>query len=106
MSLGGVGFEGTPAVASNADGRLEVAVRSADGQLWHKWQVEADQRFSDEWFQLGERVTSDPQLARNADGRLEVFVRGDDGALWHRWQLEQMDRWSDWVSAGGGLASF
>jgi hypothetical protein len=50
-SLGG-GLASAPAVARNADGRLEVFARGTDNGLWHMWQVAPGGSFSP-WNSLG-----------------------------------------------------
>ncbi len=83
-SLGGV-ILGAPAVARNADGRLEVFARGTDGAIWHRWQISPSGGWSD-WNSLGGVLTTEPVVAQNVDGRLQLFARGLDGSLWHIWQ--------------------
>jgi hypothetical protein len=96
---------GRPAVASNADGRLEVFFRGSDNALWHIWQTGG---LNPPWSG-GERLgtlalSGNPAVARNRDGRLEVFVRGPDNALWHIWQTGGTNpAWSGWESLGGAI---
>jgi hypothetical protein len=93
----------SPAVAQNADGRLEVFIVGADNILYHRWQTEpkSNSQWSEKWETLSDPSVSDPVLARNADGRLEVFViRYEDKRLYHRWQIKANDssQWSGWAS--------
>jgi hypothetical protein len=98
-------MQGDPAVALNADGRLEVFVRGSDNALYHIWQTKpADGPWS-AWSSLatppGESITSDPAVARNLDGRLEVFAGDANGVLWHNWQTKPADGpWFVWTSLG------
>jgi hypothetical protein len=92
-----------PAVARNADGRLEVFIVGTDNILYHRWQTEpkSSSQWSDKWEPLSVPAVSDPVVAQNLDGRLEVFViRYGDRQLYHRWQIRASDssQWSDWVS--------
>jgi hypothetical protein len=87
---------GPPAVALNADGRLEAFVVRHGDAVWHIWQTAANNGWSS-WDLLG----SDPDglaVARNPDGRLELFgeARATEGArqLWHRWQTSPGGGWS------------
>src|SRR5215471_586243 len=100
-----------PAVARNADGRLEVAVIGEDLAVWHAWQREPGRDWTS-WHSLelpgGKEVISRPEgarppdatpaLAGNADGRLEVFATDIEGAVWHCWQREPGRDWSRWRS--------
>jgi hypothetical protein len=38
-SLAGIGGNGVPIIATNADGRLELFEEGTDGAIWHNWQV-------------------------------------------------------------------
>jgi hypothetical protein len=94
-----------PAIASNKDGRLEVAFMTLK-ELLHAWQTEPN---GDQWQHESLDWPSDmqleqvrPELTQNKDGRLEVFVlakpsSGGTTALWHRWQQTQ-GGWSPWTS--------
>jgi hypothetical protein len=97
-----------PAIARNADGRLEVVVVGGDQALWHRWQTTANNGWS-AWQSLGHPDARLPigflVLARNADGRLEFVVPasndvGDQRDLWHRWQTAPNNGWSGWASLG------
>lgn len=108
-SLGGATSGGEPAVASNADGRLEVFVEApgpTTTELWHVWQ-EAGGAWSG-WASLGAPPGSFlgfPVAARNQDGRLEAFVRVglmSTGVVWHVWQdPASPTAWSGWDDLGG-----
>jgi acylphosphatase len=93
-----------PAVASNADGRLEVFIHGTDNALWHTSQVTPGGSFTG-WSSLGGGLTSAPAVASNADGRLEVFVRGTDNAVWHTSQVTPGGSFAGWSSLGGGSSS-
>ena len=121
-----------PAVAQNADGRLEVFIVGLDPnsldnrhteRLYHIWQTAPNQKTASlgEWsadtvppVQLGTQMIPGakwsrrrrPSVAQNADGRLEVFMVGLDNQLWHMWQTSKNNssQWSDsWVPLGGPL---
>lgn len=109
----GVSFVGNPAVASNADGRLEVFVAVATSRseytLWHIRQVyqffppiPGFYRWS-EWENLGGHLLGAPVVGRNKDGRLEVFGRAPGNVLAHIWQTSaNSTQWSGWSDLGGG----
>jgi hypothetical protein len=97
-----------PAVAQNADGRLEVFVVGSDKQLHHRWQTtpNSSSQWSEIWTVLGGEhwpPSSDPGIGRNADGRLEIFLVGSDKQLYHRRQTApNSSTWSEaWISLGG-----
>lgn len=97
-------FTGTPAMARNLDGRLELFARDHSGRPYHIWETSSD-HWVDDWAPLGAtELTGDMAVERTADGRLEVFARGSDGALWHTWQVTPNSGWSPWGSLGGTLA--
>ncbi|HEX6478627.1 MAG TPA: hypothetical protein VF043_07270, partial [Ktedonobacteraceae bacterium] len=99
----GVHIDGSPILAPNADGRLQLFVSSADGSLWSIVQTAPSSTWSN-WASLGKPVsttlTDSAVVASNADGRLEVFAQGADQALWHIWQTTPNGQWSDWFSQG------
>lgn len=102
-SLGGQRGRGTPAVALNANGRVEVFGRvEADDQLRHAWQTTPGGTWSS-WESLGGALAGDPVVAQNTDGRLEVFARGTDGLIHRIWQTAPSDGWSQWESIGGPM---
>ena len=99
---------GAPAVARNADGRLEVFI--TDGQtVAHIWQVEPNSGWST-WQDLGgpsvngvaQPIQYGVSVANNADGRIEFFVvagnpQTGNGELWHMWQTQPSAApWSSW----------
>lgn len=99
--LGGQ-WPGDPAVAQNADGRLEVFLRGNDTNLYHLWQTAPNNGWSAPWVPMGGQWHRDPVVARNQDGRLEIFIVGDDTNLYHLWQTAPNNGWSaPWVPMGG-----
>lgn len=103
----------TPALASNADGCLELFVVRSDQTVWHCGQLPAG-GWSD-WASLGlpgAGTTGPLTVAPNADGRLELFTAAIYGAVWHCGQTQPNGDWSDWESMDfpheaelGGLAA-
>ncbi len=94
----GITIRGTPIVAKNLDGRLEVfAVNAANNQLYHKWQTKAgDSNSWSAWEVLGLNVKSgtNPVIVSNKDGRLEVFaVNAANNQLYHKWQNSPNSRY-------------
>lgn len=87
----------TLAVASNADGRLEVFYVDPRGRLIHDWQLAPN----GDWHGA-ERLCDDARcggcctavaVGRNEDGTLEVFYAGGDGTLLHDWQRTPNGDW-------------
>lgn len=105
------GLRWSPAVASSADGRLQIVIVGDDlqpegsgsgGALYHQSQTAGDNEWSS-WRSYptgGPNLFGSPAVAPNTDGRLELFVLGDDGALWHMSRTAPNDGWSQWVSHG------
>jgi hypothetical protein len=100
----GARLNGSPIVARNADGRLQVFISSVDGSLYSIIQTAPSSSTWAAWVSLGKpastTLTDSAVVASNADGRLEVFAQADDGALWHVWQVTPNGTWSSWVSLG------
>jgi hypothetical protein len=89
-----------PAVAQNADARLELFIVNAnDNYLYHRWQTtpNSSSQWSD-WSSLGGSIPprKRPAVAQNDDGRLEGYIVGSDGQLWHIRQTSKSDssQWS------------
>lgn len=98
-----------PTAARRADGRLEVCVvghaAGADGMMWHKEQVSANNGWSD-WSLLTQSTSvrfdqpgTQPSLTADGDG-LDIFAVGKDGALWHAHWSSNDDAWSNWIPLG------
>jgi hypothetical protein len=92
-----------PAIAANADGRLEMFVRGADGDLYHAWQRYPNGGFGP-WTAMGVDVPGMPAVVLNADGRLEIFAVADGGDLVHAVQQDSGDGFGGWSVLGGGWA--
>jgi hypothetical protein len=118
--LGGPGgVLGDPVVGRNADGRLEVFCRGADGEVKHIWQTDPALDQWSSWESLGSgsarlNAIGNPTVGSNFDGRLDVFVTAGTPAtgysLHHIWQVSsptapfwtwQQAKWED---LGGRLA--
>ena len=90
-----------PAVASNADGRLETFTTDETGRLIHKWQVTPNGTWS-AWATLsGARLAGPPVIATNSDGRLEAFGVAADGSVLHIWQVTPNGTWSGTLGEPG-----
>jgi hypothetical protein len=99
-------------VASNADGRLEVFIRSGAmsvGTMWHAWQTAPNNGWSG-WSSLNVgvgNVTAGPIVVTpNADGHLELFAISDPGGVTHAWQTAPNNGWSGQTSLGSPSGIF
>lgn len=88
------GAIGRPVIARNADGRLEVFIRGADGKLYHRWQQAPGASLTQAWASLGGSLQDDPVVARNGDGRLEAFALRADHTVAHDWQIAPGHGWA------------
>jgi PASTA domain len=91
-----------PVVGADADGRLELFLAGTDGNIYHAWQTQASNGWSD-WISEGSAGGgfnnlggAAPGLGRNGDGRLELFAVARDGNLYHKWQTAAGNGWSLW----------
>ena len=88
-------------MAPSADGRLELFLTGADGNIYHSWQVQASDGWSAPWVSEGSAgggfTAAAPALSRNGDGRLELFAVARDGNLYHKWQTAASNGWSQWA---------
>jgi hypothetical protein len=107
-SIGGH-WVGTPRVARNQNGLLQVFVSDVGGRLSTIVQSGATD-WGQAFSSLGGTVASGQFLlplfdvATNADGRLELFAIYPDGSVQHNWQLYDnapANAWSGWYSLGG-----
>jgi hypothetical protein len=105
----------TPAVALNADNRLEVFMVGKNQQLYHTWQTSRDSTtgkadWFTEWEILEKRkknedgttqtekwpLSSNPAIGRNANGTLDVFMIDNDGVVNHKWQTTKNSNTGRW----------
>jgi hypothetical protein len=98
----------SPAVARNADGRLQVFIVGANNQLQYRVQTSPNSNtWSSSWISLSGtlRGGTDPAVIANSDGRLQVFVVGTNNAVYYKAQSSPgSSTWSSsWASLGGGV---
>jgi len=103
-SLGG-GWLTIPAVANNADGRLEIFAQSSnDLAVWHNFQLSPGGSWSG-WSSLGttgQFAIGTAAAFRNSDGRVEVFEAGAGSTgMWQDLQTSPGGAWSGWSAIGG-----
>lgn len=99
------GFVDHPVVAASADGRLELFLTGADGNVYHTWQIVASGDWSAPWTSEGSAGggfgPAAPGLGRNGDGRLQLFAVGRDGNLYYKYQTVASNGWTSWSLLGG-----
>lgn len=87
-----------PAVASWAEGRLDLFIRDENNLLKHKWY---NGKWSG-WETFDQEITSNPAAVSWSNKRIDVFARGKENELLHKFYDK---KWSDWKPLGGELAS-
>lgn len=99
----GAALADRPALARNADGRLNLFMRGTDGALYQQWETAVGTMNWSGWVSMGEPspggLVDHPAVAPSADRRLELFITGADGTVWHSWQTEASNGWAAWVAA-------
>jgi YVTN family beta-propeller protein len=85
-----------PAVASWAQGRLDLFARGADNAIWQAFFNAG--RWSG-WVSQGGTVVSDPAAVSWGPNRVDVFGVGSDGRLWQRFWDGRA--WIGWMSPFG-----
>ncbi|GGO48650.1 hypothetical protein [Streptomyces lasiicapitis] len=106
FGLGG-GIVDDPAVAPNADDRLQVFVRGGGSDLYTKWQ-NPDWSWYKDWHQFPNTagtVDGSPIALRNPSGRVHVFWRGPDNSIWHLCQQVINGGWGSPERIASGAAS-
>jgi hypothetical protein len=95
---GGGLLSARPGLTADAEGRVHVAVRGADGKTWLTTFGTTGRQ--GEWRAAGGGVleASGPGIAWH-DGRIELVVLGTDGAPWRRTRTS--DAWTHWTPLDG-----
>jgi hypothetical protein len=88
------GPHGDLGLGRNQDGRLEIFVRPANGEILHTWQTTAGGTLRGEWSSLGGAFVRGPRVGNNQDGRLELFALDAAGGVHHDWQIEPNGSWA------------
>jgi len=102
LDLGG-SLGGAPAVARNAQGRLQAFARGPGDRIWHKVQASRGIDRWNGWYDLGGNAAGDPAIGIDGDGRLVVFAVGSDGHLRYKVQrsVNSALQWDAWNDLGG-----
>ncbi len=94
-----IGSVAGPDAVSWAQGRIDVVVRGAGNDIYHKIY---DNGAWGGFNSIGGDSTTGPSICSWDVGRLDVFCRGADGNLMHRGYI-QGTGWLDWQNMGGDL---
>ncbi|MER5679981.1 family 43 glycosylhydrolase [[Kitasatospora] papulosa] len=92
-----------PALAVNADGRLEAFTLTPGGaRLDHRWQITpgGETHPGAEFGEPGIRLVATPVAALDATGRLHVFAVTDAGRVRTRVQARPSGGWQPWTAFG------
>ncbi|MFN2466250.1 MAG: protease pro-enzyme activation domain-containing protein [Candidatus Dormibacteria bacterium] len=92
-------------MVTNRDGRLEMFVTGADGNVYHNWEPYPSGPLGS-YASLGGpsagSFRNDPAAGLNPDGRIEAFAIGTDGTVWHAWQFAPGSGWTSFYPLGRG----
>ncbi|KAA5830107.1 hypothetical protein ABT337_09925 [Saccharopolyspora hirsuta] len=103
--LAGGGLVGTPAVAPDAQGKLVVAARAADGAVRVVKQAEIGADEWTDWRPLPAVAEGDPVIYRDSRGKLRVFAIGPDRQMWAVAETSAgANEWTPPTSMGGDLS--
>lgn len=75
-------FTGTPGLAEQADGRLQIVGQTVDSNLSAITETTKNPLEWGPWVGVGGSMASQPAIARLSDGRLVVLAVDADGRLW------------------------
>ena len=91
-----------PAVALDAQGRLEAFTGGSNHELFTVWNAATATGWSS-WASLGGTFSSNFVVGTNADGNLEVFGIGAGKHVYHALHDAKTGGWSGWMSLGGTM---
>ncbi|HEX6471109.1 MAG TPA: hypothetical protein VF069_18565 [Streptosporangiaceae bacterium] len=93
-------FTAEPALAQQADGRLQLVALNASGTMWVTTQTT---KATDAWgaaVNMGGLMASPPAVVRDPAGLLSAFAIDSAGALWVTQQVGQNGPYGFWSSLG------
>jgi len=98
----GGSWKGKPAVATNADGRLEMFAIGEDGSVFDAWQISPNGSWSG-WVAFpGLNGSTAIAATRGRDGYLVLTAVTGSGAV--SVNVQRASGWSGWSRLGGGIA--
>lgn len=93
-------FTGQPALAAQADGRLDVTGQRAEADVWTRTQVPRPGTGWLPWMGVGASLVAAPTAGRLPDGTLVLFGADADGRLWRLAQSGPNAAFGSWASLG------
>jgi hypothetical protein len=97
---GNEAFSGQPALAQQADGRVQVAGHNTNGDVWLRTQTQAGSPGWAAAVDAGGWMTSTATVGTLSDGRLVMFAVDVDGRLWYKQQSTVNGVYGTWQSLG------
>jgi hypothetical protein len=93
-------YSGTPSLAEQADGRLQLAAHNTSSNIWVNTQATKDPPAWGTWQNTGGLMASHTTIARQTDGTLAVFAIDGNGVLWILQQPAPNAPHTAWLSTG------
>jgi hypothetical protein len=93
-------YTGTPSLAEQADGKLQVAGHSLSSNVWVNTQVTEDPAAWGSWQNTGGLMVSPTAIAKQTDGTLALFAIDGNGVLWTLQQPAPNAPHTAWMSTG------
>jgi FG-GAP repeat len=97
---GAEAYAGTPAMAEQADGRLQILAHNVAGTGWAVTQATKEPPAWGPWAAAEGAIKSHIGVARQADGRLVGFGVDAAGVLWALQQTSVNGPYASWMSLG------
>ncbi|MQY06205.1 hypothetical protein [Actinomadura macrotermitis] len=96
---GNEAFTGTPGMAEQADGRLQIAAHNTSGDVWTRPQKTGDLFEWGDWADVPQAMASHATLVRHGD-TLVAFAVDGSGVLWALPQKDANGTYGSWVRLG------
>jgi hypothetical protein len=93
-------YTGRPALAEQADGRLQLLGHNTSGATWLARQATKNQAPFDAWVNNFGNVVSQPTLARHDDTLVAFAIDGAGGNLWALPQFAPNEHYRMWINLG------
>ena len=109
-------YAGDISVAYLPDGRMQIFICTADGNVYTMWKLTTNPNSGwSSWSSLGNIGTgigsvyfAGVSVGVLSDSRLQIFVMGTDGNVYSKWKLttDPNSGWSGWTSLGSPGSAF
>ncbi|MFY1598497.1 hypothetical protein [Micromonospora sp. WMMD737] len=90
---GNEAFSGRPSLGVLGDGRVQVAARYSDSDVWAKTQTAVGAATWGAWADFGGSMAGAPAVTRLPSGTMAVFAVDADGKLWVHQQTGTIPAW-------------